>query len=763
MIFRQKAFLFLFSVLFTGLYSPLKAQNHFSAHSKSVLVQLKPYFEGTTQSNKTVQPIPDRLTESLCVRKETNGNYALGGLIQIQASESASAIEQQLNRLHITVGTKAGNIWSVKIPLNEEIIQAFSTLKGIDYLDLDKRVFPALSKAKKDIGADKVHTGTGLPTPFKGNGVIVGMIDSGFDLGHPTFYDKNGNLRVKTWWDQGGAANNPPAGFSYGTNYPTAETMIQAGKDSSPIGHGSHTAGIATGSGDGTTELYTGIAPEADIVLVSFTDASSKIVDAAKYIFDYAESQNKPAVINMSLGTHDGPHDGTSLIDQAFKNLVGKGKILVGALGNEGLTPLHISHTFNGDTLRTLPTVAGFPPLLGQTTVDIWGEEDFKVGFVMLSPQSETPTEYIEQFYSPLSIPDVDSFSRTNGFEGTQFKITCSAPDKNPNKKGNVRVQFNSTYFFGLKLVGLRIYGKSGKIHMWNIGQGAGAPFTDTLASSQIVLADYTKGDFESSLREIGGTGEAVISVGAYTTMNEYTNVNGTKVNINMPAPEGAIAPFSSRGPAGDGRMKPDITAPGNVVASAFSSFDQFSPREAIVANVRKDNKDYPFGVYEGTSMAAPMVCGTVALMLQANKNLTPEEVKALLKKTARTDAFTGTIPTEGSNTWGWGKLNAYQAVLEALATSTEPGVSVNHLPFAVYPNPATNQTELILPSLPQPMEVEVTVSDILGHTINRMVFYHETGHQNLVLDTAHLPSGIYLLNVKAGSQMLGTVKLVVE
>ncbi len=121
--------------------------------------------------------------------------------------------------------------------------------------------------------------------------------------------------------------------------------------------HGSHVAGIATGADKKSG--YHGVAPDADIVFVSFGQNSVDIPNAVKYIFDYAESVGKPCVINMSLGSHMGPHDGTSTIDRFFDSVVGPGRILVGAAGNEGGKRLHVHKTFTEDD-KTLKTILGF-------------------------------------------------------------------------------------------------------------------------------------------------------------------------------------------------------------------------------------------------------------------------------------------------------------------------------------------------------------------------------------------------------------------
>ena len=123
--------------------------------------------------------------------------------------------------------------------------------------------------------------------------------------------------------------------------------MLNVVYDSSSEYHGAHTMGIAAG-GDMKSKYY-GVAPDADIVFVSFKSDDTNIADAIKYIFDYADKVDKPCVINMSLGQHIGPHNGTSFLDRLIDESTGPGRIIVGAAGNEGNVRLHTSKTFTAD------------------------------------------------------------------------------------------------------------------------------------------------------------------------------------------------------------------------------------------------------------------------------------------------------------------------------------------------------------------------------------------------------------------------------
>ena len=126
---------------------------------------------------------------------------------------------------------------------------------------------------------------------------------------------------------------------------------------------------------------------------------------------------------------------------------------------------------------------------------------------------------------------------------------------------------------------------------------------------------------------EIGGTGKSIITVGSYNSKNFVKTLSGTPQYTEYTI--GDISPFSNVGPTPDGRMKPDVAAPGSLIVSAFNSTVSNDP--AIVYNTEWNGKKYPYGVYQGTSMASPHVAGVIALWLQANRKLTPTQIRQVL------------------------------------------------------------------------------------------------------------------------------------
>src|SRR5690606_28301109 len=150
---------------------------------------------------------------------------------------------------------------------------------------------------------------------------IIAVIDWGFDYTHPTFYDSTlTDLRLVRAWDQNKLSGPAPEGFSFGTEYKGKDELLAAGDDTlyvfGPGSHGTHVAGIAGGTGGGS--VHVGAAPEAELIFISLRRDAPSFTDALQYVTNYAESVNKPYVINMSFGSHLGPHDGSYLKNVAI-------------------------------------------------------------------------------------------------------------------------------------------------------------------------------------------------------------------------------------------------------------------------------------------------------------------------------------------------------------------------------------------------------------------------------------------------------------
>ncbi len=541
----------------------------------------------------------------------------------------------------------SSNIFTAEIPFAS--VRAIASSDEIVYIEPS-----TVSEMKLDVSivetkVAQIHSGSGIPRPYKGSGVVVGIVDSGIDWKHQDFKNSGGS-RIKYLWDMSGQGN-PPSGYSYGTEY--TKTQLDAnqcyevdGDDGG--GHGTHVSGTAAGSG-GAISTYTGMAPESDIIFVKgFREgpgfASTDVVDGCNYIFQKAGQLGKPAAINLSLGGHYGAHDGTSLYEQSLSGLTGPGKIIVAAAGNEGGDPIHLSYTSTGSSFND--AFETFFELESQASVvvaDMWySSGNINVG---LAAYDTSSLQLIG--YSPGIAPGQkieDAAFQIQGY--TYGYITIDATGvNNPNNGANEVVVVIDSHNGQIDIRGvywtLFTYG-SGTFDAWTIAGGVFSTFSQNW---------YKPGDNAKTVG-IPGTSANVICVGSYVTKDHWIDIDGvTRYQPGNPV-VGKNSYFSSLGPSRDGRLKPDISAPGEVIIAAYSSFLTQTPRY----NINQGGKHQKM---QGTSMASPHVTGAVALLLEKNSTLNYSQTVDILKNTAKKDSYTGQSP---NNTYGYGKLDAYNA-----------------------------------------------------------------------------------------------------
>ena len=514
----------------------------------------------------------------------------------------------------------------------------------------------AIDIVRADIHADALHNGQSLVLKqagfdaLKGNGVVVGIIDAGFDYTHPAFFDpQHKTLRIKRVWEQYTTQEGAyaPADFNYGIELTTPEEILAAGGDYEGNSHGNHVVATIAGADAVLDSKYIGIAPEADIVLVSkkeYERGNQNLLDAIKYIFDYAKSVGKPCVINMSLGHQAGPHDGTSIFDQTLTELQGEGLIIVGSAGNHNLEKFHLGWDFAGKEDAPVQTFIDYHKTPSATNtggdIEFWGEKGFeyKVNLVCYNTVTKSITETIcvledmasvnGQEYPNEEAENVQALSFSKNITG---KLLVASEVSPLNGKLHVVISSRVTnirnnYALGFQIVPL----SKGKINIWADGTNLG--LTNKIQDK--MQPGFTDADSDLTICEIGGTARDIISVGAYTTRNTYYLFNDSQEYKLSSETEGALSSFSSKGITPDGRVKPEVTAPGCLTISALSSNDNGT--QMLAYAYEYNDKTYKYGYMQGTSMATPVVTGVVALMLQANPNLTPQQAKEILVSTSR-------------------------------------------------------------------------------------------------------------------------------
>lgn len=548
----------------------------------------------------------------------------------------------QLEGAGFTIKGHIGNVVSTTVPLDR--LESLAGLPDIVYVEGATRYRPVLDRSVPDTRADQLRRRGlfGTFTGVTGTGVVVGIIDSGLDWRHPDFRRRDGSTRIKFLWDpsdrsfeqSGGLVGSPPPLGGKGTVY--TEGQINAalkGRGAVNVrdecGHGTHVAGVAAGNGGGSQQgfsvvTFVGMAPEADIVAVrvfgptcEFLDGNIDLVQALQFVDQKAADLGRPYVINLSLGTPVGPHDGTSLEELAIDSLVGPGrpgKAVAVAAGNDGGNPIHAGGSFGppgspNQSVTIKVSQFGSEP----STFDFWF--DSRDTFTVVLEGGGLP---------PEDISNQVVLNPVNGSRELLF-VTSRTP------------------FFTITISGQAVI--SGRFDGWIDGN---ARFAD-----HVVLTDLVGSP---------ATARGAIAIGAHITKNQWTDILGRTWSLITNSSIGDAASFSSPGPTRDGRIKPELTAPGRVIGSALSEdAHPGAPGDtSIFPDQRFVLRDGLHAISQGTSFSAPHVAGAVALLFQENPRLDADLARGILTSSARTDFFTGRVP---NSKWGFGKLDAASAV----------------------------------------------------------------------------------------------------
>lgn len=518
---------------------------------------------------------------------------------------------------------------------------------------------------------NEVHNGTSpLQQAYTGKDVIVGIVDQGLDHRHPDFIKPNGDSRVIRYWDH--SILNPtqtPAPYNYGQVWYADQInngTITSNEESS--GHGTTVTGIATGNGsaNGTNK---GMAPESDIIFVetnfNFSNWTLTIADACDYIFRVADSLGKPAVVNLSLGTYLGSHDGTDPASEYMESLVDQkaGRIIVCAAGNSGAqADYHARANMSIQDTSFIWFENNPNGSFGNNTVffDLWTSQanaqfDYSFGANLPGPSFENRASTIFRGATDNVGPTIyDTLWSPSGDRIATLQIYTEYVGSNFHMQGYCSSLDSTSYRLRFSTTG------SGQYDLWS-GEFLGLnEIVENVPSPSVYppIVNYISPDTLQSIVSSWNCSEKVISVGNLRGRLGHIDKNGNQYypSSDMTTP-GNRAPSSSRGPARTGLLKPDVMAAGDVTLGSgpFWILNSSSYNAAIDSggwHVRNG----------GTSMASPVVAGTAALYLEKCSKSTWGDFKSDLLSSAVEDSVTGNVP---NYEYGAGKLDAFDLMLE--------------------------------------------------------------------------------------------------
>lgn len=646
----------------------------------------------------------------------------------------------EIENLGVEINNIIGDIAIIRVPYT--LIQEIAKIEGIERIEMGTPVYSTLDNAREYSGVDYVHDSYSLPLPYTGKGVIVGIIDQGIQLDHINFYDSNGNLRIKRFWNQTGTKGTPPDGFNYGSEYITQSEIESVKYDTDNGTHGVHVAGIATGGYNGCD--YYGVATESDIVFVSYDGYTASISDAIAYIKDYATDEGKPVVINISIGGVLGPRDGSSDFDVIADNLQTDGCILVGAAGNGGDTKSHVSKTLtsNNDKLKTfMPCLYKLANYTSQNIdyIEIYGNENTNLKLTLSLYNKQTGLYESQSSVVSTQFSQGIVYTLNAGIVGTIEVYSEIIPT---TRKPHILIvksltQNSENYAIEMSVAS----SKNNTIHAWS--------YMDVFENYD--KDSYTLGDSNYSVNEVGGTGKKIISVGSYVSKDIFGGVVG------------GISSISSKGPTTDGRMKPEVTAPGEGVISSYSNSSNISqssyykPYLDFGTTVSANNETYYYGAMSGTSMSAPFVTGVIALWLQVRPTLSSEEAKEIIAKTSTEDEYTGDL-TQPSYVWGHGKIDAWQGIKECLILNGVEGIEPLFDKSAYVNNKGGKLNILFTRSIDNAI---ISVCDMAGKNIYTQTEMNLVSGDEIEIDADNFSAGVYILKI-VGDGALNTFKVII-
>jgi subtilisin family serine protease len=577
---------------------------------------------------------------------------------------------EALRQAGLDTGYDQGGTVSGTIALAD--LERFGAVAGVESVALVPEVRPLLDNTVKEMRVPwKVPPST--PWPGQGLNVIVAVIDTGIDVFHDSFRDEDadGSTRILELWDLSASAGGspPPVGFQQmGRLYSAADINagIAAGPPFASVdkdGHGTHVAGIAAGDGSQTDKCsgpgtYTGVAPDADLVIVKAVGVPGAHIGDAIQWCALAGTRHpvgnppvaRPVVINCSFGADLGPHDGTDTLDGVVDGILRPaagppaGIAIVVSAGNAGRDEIHEAGTVAANGSVTVPF---FVPQDSKTadTLELWYSGGASLNVEIVAPpdsaRAGTNTTGVIVPSAATVHPkiggmtlDVMSTTPQPAHSGMrQISVTISVPANQTVRNGVWQVKLTNT---------------TATPAVWNAW--CQTKHADSFPTFRLPSESDRVERRRVNTIASPGTSRNAITVASYDDRG------------------GDLAESSSRGaptqpvsPAGE--IKPTIAAPGVSVAAPRSRDDSHENSSCCDQLVIDKN---------GTSMASPHIAGLVALMFEKNRTLTFEQARAHLQQSGRIDGIPAAeAPPEidpathirGNHIWGSGKVDAAVAL----------------------------------------------------------------------------------------------------
>ena len=640
----------------------------------------------TRSGNNRITQNPQAVKRQIAVVFNADGTpRSMSAIATLKKGEECPT--RQLEQMGIEIRYQIGDMVVLNVPADKllqlEQVEAFS------YIRADEMMSKINEKAREASNVEKVNSAAAaaaqqLPKAYTGEGVVIGVIDAGIDYNHAAFRNADGTTRIKKVIDYSGDNKKKV--------YDTEGTIKALTTDDPSDSHGTHTSAIAGGSDTGNGQQ--GMAPQAELVLCGLGDyaGGTNIAECIKDIFDYAGS--KPAVVNISLSSILGLHDGSDIVCKMAaaqtENGTKAGRAVVIGAGNSADKWQSIIKKMNS-TAEELKTVLGIstepnPSLSLKGTYNanynLYADDyqDFTVELKVINIKtgeiSEVGNHTVDALGSPVPVKVLKTEVPTlAGGTAVVYSLELLMSGVSLDDEA-LRLAF---------VVKAGHAGQTIKMICGNENNYEPCFYAPT------GLADFTNANGEFAANTIICS-DYVISVGSYVTRNTWKDYTNTDRNYPMSRVTGKvqeigeISDFSSYCVDDNGKARPTLIAPGMGLISGSNNYAKDHFKEGAPGDVNPDmdltdlclcvekfDRKNWYELEQGTSMATPVVTGTVALWMQAKPTLTTNEILSVLKKTCVNDDFTtnvAMIPSGNKVQAGWGKIDCLAGLKEILGAT---------------------------------------------------------------------------------------------
>lgn len=594
-----------------------------------------------------------------------------------------------------------------------EAIDALEASPAVAAVQLERPVEAKMDVVRSLTGVDLIHQGSDLPQAYTGEGVLCALVDGGFDPNHVNFLNADGTNRIENF-----TYFRPLQNGGYNTETYDAAYMPTIDTESSETFHGTHTMGIMAGSyrgkvnagildidADGrmwanTAEIdnpYYGVAPDADLAVAAGASTDYYVALGIDQILNYAywkagdSGKTVPVVLNLSIGSNVGPHDGSSnlsrYIDQEVEYSTADVPFVpVIAAGNEGDLKIACHKRFDEEdtemktAFMSYDLLAGAYPkaLYGQVYIYSDTDEPFEVQAVMinktrgrvalqnaLSPSPEGAAKYFCSSAEYVQDSETDQVSPmlARYFEGYLGLMAQLDTQESGRYVAVVDMMlWETSENQGNYCIGLIVKGQPGQ----RVDAYCAGEWFD-FSPHGLEANGYVDGSSDGTISDVA-CGYNTVVVGSYNARNYWANVDGTIGGYDGGIfYNNKVSDFTSWGTLADGRSLPLVCAPGATVISSSNEYyiqDNGVANGSLQATWTDGNRRYSWHQCVGTSMSTPVVAGSIALWMQADPTLTVSEIQDIITCTAKVDA-----DVEAGNRvqWGAGKFDAYAGLKEVL------------------------------------------------------------------------------------------------